>query len=331
MTREPDLSVVIPVGRRVDDLIDLYHSYKAGLDAWGGRYEVVFVLDGPMDSVRETLRALMDDGESIRVVQLGKSFGEATALMAGFENSAASKLLTLPAYFQVEGSELVELLAASEDCDMVVARRWPRRGSQFEHLRRAGFHGLLKLITGEAFSDLGCGVRVLDRAVVDEITIYGDQHRLLPVLAAKHGFRVREIDLSQSPKDAFLGRYRLREYLHRILDVLTVFFLIRFTRKPLRFFGMIGSVMFGIGAVAIVVLVVQRLVFAQALADRPALLLSSLLIVLGAQLFALGLLGELIIFTHARDIKEYRVAEVVEAKATARDSVRERHREVATL
>jgi hypothetical protein len=122
---------------------------------------------------------------------------------------------------------------------------------------------------------------------------------------------VREVELAQSPKDDFRGRYRLREYLHRVLDILTLFFLVRFTKKPLRFFGTIGFLVAALGLLFLAVLIVQRLFFEVALADRPALLLSSLMLVLGVQIFALGLIGELIIFTHARDLKEYAVRRVI--------------------
>ena len=308
-----ELSVVIPVGGRTDDLKELHFNYRQGLDAAGMTYEMVYVLDGRRRDHRQQLLALRDAGEPIKIITLGKSFGEATALMVGFANSSGARLVTLPAYFQIEGAELPRLLQASAGADIAVARRWPRRGGRLERLRRDGFHALLKLVTGESFRDLGCGVRVMNRRVAKEITIYGDQHRLLPVLAAKQGFAVKEVDIAQSPRDEFRGRYRLREYLHRTLDIFTVFFLLRFTKKPLRFFGMIGSTTFGIGAVVVAVLVVQRLIFAQPLADRPALLLSCLFLVLGVQLFALGLLGELIIFTHAKDLKDYKVADIVDA------------------
>ena len=131
------------------------------------------------------------------------------------------------------------------------------------------------------------------------------------MLAHRQGFRVVEADVRQSPRDRFEGRYRLREYVHRALDIMTVLFLVRFTKKPLRFFGMIGVTLGVIGALLLVGLVVARIAFGHPLADRPALLLSSLLAVLGLQLFAIGLLGELIIFTHARDIKDYQVERVV--------------------
>jgi hypothetical protein len=159
-------------------------------------------------------------------------------------------------------------------------------------------------------------VRLFSRAVAHEVPLYGDQHRFLPALASRRGFRVREIELRQSPKDRFHGHYRLREYLHRFLDVLTVFFLVRFTKKPLRFFGTIGFIAAGIGGVATAILVFQKLFFGQALAGRPALLLASLLVVLGVQTFALGLIGELIIFTHATGMKEYTIRRVIQAASS---------------
>jgi hypothetical protein len=197
---------------------------------------------------------------------------------------------------------------------MLIVVRRQRVGSAFERIRRRLFHGILKGITGHSYRDLGCGVRLLKRAVAEEITLYGDQHRFLPVLAERRGFNVREVELAQSPNDQFRGRYRLREYLHRILDIMTVFFLVRFTKKPLRFFGSIGFLTAGFGAIVVLLLVTQRLFYGMPLADRPALLLGSLLVVLGVQLFALGLLGELIIFSHAADSKEYAIRSIVGKK-----------------
>jgi hypothetical protein len=170
---------------------------------------------------------------------------------------------------------------------------------------------MIASVTGQAFHDLGCGARAMRRRVLEEISLYGDQHRFLPVLANRQGFRVVEVDLRQSPRDRYDRGYPVRDYVHRVLDIFTVFFLVRFTKKPLRFFGMVGASTFVIGAVLVAWLAIDRLVFLHPLADRPALLLSSLLVVLGMQLFALGLLGELIIFTHARDIKDYQIEAVI--------------------
>jgi hypothetical protein len=199
---------------------------------------------------------------------------------------------------------------------MAVAVRWPRAGSALETFRRNAFHGFLRVITGQRYRDLGCGVRLLKREIVEEIPLYSERHRFYPALARSRGFEVSEVEARQSPKDDFRGRYRLREYLHRVLDIMTLFFLVRFTKKPLRFFGTVGFVVGALGVLFLAVLIVQRLFFEVGLADRPALLLSSLMLVLGVQIFALGLIGELIIFTHARDLKEYAVRRVIGGDAS---------------
>ena len=312
MSKDTEISVIVPVGQRYDDVQELYHACKNGLKSSGRTYELIYVLDGELPEVLAKLKSLLAEGEQIKVIKLAKRFGEATALTAGFENSRGKVILTLPAYYQVEPSEIPKVLNALDHSDMIITRRWPRAGSRFEHLRRDIFHWILKFFTGLSFRDLGCGVRAFKRQVMIEVSVYGDQHRFLPVLASRQGFRIKELDVKQSPKDSFRGVYRQREYLHRILDIVTVFFLVRFTKKPLRFFGMIGTLTFTVGGLITLYLVIERLFLGKALAERPALLLSSLLVVLGVQIFALGLIGELIIFTHAKQLKEYTIDEIID-------------------
>ncbi|MEP7313224.1 MAG: glycosyltransferase [Pseudomonadota bacterium] len=305
------LSVIIPVGARQSDAVHLHNEYKSGLAALGRPYELIYVLDGPQPDFARGLARLRTDGETFMAVALSRHFGEATTIMAGFSRAQGEVIITLPGYLQVEGAEIPALLKGLEGRDFVVGRRWPRVGGVFERLRRWAFHGILARVTKLQFNDLACGARAFRRQVLEEINIYGDQHRFLAILADRQGFRTGEVDLKQSAEDRFKGTYSPREYLRSLIDIFTVFFLVRFTKRPLRFFGMVGLTTFSAGAIWTLVLVVQRLVFDQALADRPALLLSSLLIVLGLQVFALGLLGELIIFTHARDLKDYQVAEII--------------------
>jgi hypothetical protein len=190
---------------------------------------------------------------------------------------------------------------------MVIARRWPRHDSKLKRAQTITFHGILNFIAGCSFQDLGCGVRAFKKEIADEIPVYGDQHRFIPLLAERRGFRVKEVKVPQSNIDSAPTFYRSGTYLRRILDILTVFFLVKFTKKPLRFFGLIGSTIFAIGFLVLIYIISQRLFSGVALADRPALLLSSLFVVLGVQLIALGLIAELIIFTHAREIKEYTI------------------------
>ncbi len=313
----PRYSIVMPVGSRFDDLGELLAGYREALDTAGASYEFIVVLDGPNRALFDVLSRTAAADRRIRVVELAKPFGESAALAAGFDAALGAMLVTLPAYYQVDPQEIVKLLAAAGEADdMLIAVRWPRAGGVFEKLRRGSFHALFRVTSGMAYRDLACGVRLFRRTVAEEITLYGDQHRFLPALASRRGFRVREVELRQSPKDQFRSHYRLRDYLHRFLDVLTVFFLVRFTKKPLRFFGTIGFLAAGFGGIVMAVLVVQRLFFGVLLGDRPALLLGSLLIVLGVQTFVLGLIGELIIFTHASGMKEYTIRRVIQAPAT---------------
>jgi glycosyltransferase involved in cell wall biosynthesis len=306
------VSVIIPVGERHSDMTALFEEYRRGIAATQLNYEFIVVLDGPHDDVAQALQPFIAQGERLTVVSLTRRFGEATALMAGFEHAAGEIILTLPAYFQIEPAGIGLLLGALERCDITSGHRTPRAGGFLERLRRNSFHGLLGMVTGQKLRDLGCGARAMRRIVLEEITLYGDQHRFLPVLAHRQGFRAAEVDVQQSPRDRFEGMYRPREYAHRALDIFTVFFLVRFTKKPLRFFGMVGAGTFALGAALLTYLVFVRAFFGQPLADRPALLLSSLLVVLGLQVFALGLLGELIIFTHAKATKDYQVDRVIQ-------------------
>lgn len=301
------LSIIVPVEERTDPVGAVYVAYKSALERYD--CEFVYVLDGPHPGVETELGQLQARGEPIRIIKLARRFGESTALCAGFENSDGDVIVTLPAYLQIDPRELPRLVSALEGNDMVIARRHPRSDS-FNRVQSRLFHGLLHSLAGPRFNDLGCSVRVLRRRVIEDIRIYGDQHRFLPVLATRQGYRVVEIDAPQAPEDARRRLHGPGTYGSRLLDVLSIFFLVRFTKRPLRFFGGIGLVVFLVGTALLVWLAFQKLVLGEALSDRPLLLLGSLLVVLGVQLFALGLVGEIIIFTHARDIKDYAVEEI---------------------
>ncbi|MFI4886592.1 MAG: glycosyltransferase, partial [Steroidobacterales bacterium] len=269
LSERVDISAIIPIGSRcAADILALYADYKQGLDALGCSYEVIVVLDGPRPQLAADVQRLLSSGDRVSVISLTKRFGEATALVAGFQRASGRIILTLPAYHQIRGDEIGKLVRALGVTDLAIGRRWPRAGSRFETMRRDAFHRMLSSITGQRFHDLGCGVRAMKRRVLEEINLYGDQHRFLPVLASRIGFRVLEIELHQSPLDRYDGGYPPREYIRRALDICTVFFLVRFTKKPLRFFGMVGASTFAIGALLVMWLAIDRLVFRHPLADR---------------------------------------------------------------
>ena len=306
------ISVIVPVGERQSDAAALYADYKSALLARGTPYEIIFVLDGPQPAFREQLEDLAARGEKLTIISLTRYFGEATALMVGFDHACGNVIVTLPAHAQIESADINALIDALPAVDMAISSRYPRKGGWFESLRRRTFHGILSFVTRVSYSDLGCSARALQRKVLEEIRLYGEQQRFLPILAERQGFRVREIKVRQSPKDRFDRIYPPRAYTRAILDVFNIFFLVRFTRKPLRFFGMIGIGLFLSGAAALLYLIYQRIALGTPLSDRPALLLAALFIVLGVQIFALGLLGELIIYAHAGVSKDYQIDQVVQ-------------------
>lgn len=306
-----ELSAIIPVTGRYDDVAELYGLYKKGLEATGKSHEIIYVVDGEYPQVMNVLKRLVAEGERVKIIKLARWFGEATALTIGIQHSSGSILLTLPAYQQVEAFEIPRLVERLRDCDMVIARRWPRKDSILNRIQSGVFHMLLKPVSEFKFHDIGCGVRVFKSLVAKEINIYGDQHRFLPILAHKYGFRVLEVDAAQSKMDIPSRIYSPGIYVRRILDIFSIFFLVKFTKKPLRFFGILGSSVFAAGFLVLLYLLYTKLFLGVALGDRPILLLGTLLIVLGVQVFAIGLLGEIIIFTHAKDIKEYTIDQVI--------------------
>ena len=311
MTRKVAISAIIPVSERSSNAAALYHAYKQGVELTGQCYEFIYILDGVYPEILAELKELQAQGEPIRVITLARWFGEATALTIGFGQARGDIILTLPAYLQVEPTEIPRLVKSLDGYDMVVARRYPRKDSKINVLQSTVFHFLLRSLIEVQFHDLGCGVRVFSRRVVEEISLYGDQQRFLPLLAHRLGFKVREVDAKQAQEDVFQRVYSPGVYIRRFLDILTIVFIVKFTKKPLRFFGLIGAFTLGLGALSTFYVAIERLVFGVALADRPALALAVLMIVLGFQMIAVGLIGELIIFTHAKDVKEYTVDEII--------------------
>ena len=309
--KEQGLSVVIPVTERHDDLAQVFESYVQALEPSGRDLQFIFVLDGGFDHLGNEIRALEAGLHTVELVSLTRTFGESAALSVGFDEARFDLVMTLPAYLQVKPAGLMQLFDEIDSAEMVIARRWPRGDASLNRLSGRLFHFLLRHTTKVTFHDLGCSVRLFKRRILREITIYGDQHRFFPVLVDRRGYRVKEIDLPQAEEDKQARIYRPGVYVSRMLDIMSVFFVARFTKKPLRFFGMLGTVFMGAGVAVLAVAVIQRLFLDVPLADRPVLLLGTLLVVLGAQLLALGLIGELIIFTHAGDLKEFAVAETV--------------------
>jgi len=302
------ISVVVPVVERADDLVAVYHSFGRELDARLHEYEFLFVFDGRFTPSPE-LVALARENEGVRILRFAREFGETAALRLGIEKSRGNLILTLPAYFQVQPAGIRLLLdAVMGGADMAVANRSPRLDSWLNRIQSRAFHSIVGGVSDQRFHDMACGVRVLRREVARALPLYGDLHRFIPALALREGYRVEEVAVPQHPSDARTRVYGPGVYLRRLLDIAAFFFLAKFTEKPLRFFGLVGSLFLGTGTVLSLVLLIQRFQ-GQGIANRPVLLLAVLLLALGVQLMGLGLVGEIIVHLRAPHRREYRVRE----------------------
>ena len=302
------ISVVVPVVERPDDLMAVYHAFARELDSRSEDYEFLFVFDGRIAPPAD-LVALARENEAVRLLRFARPFGETAALRLGIERSRGDLVITLPPYFQVQPEGIRLLLeAVAGGADMVVASRSPRLDSWFNRLQSRAFQKIIGGVSEQRFNDMACGVRAMRRVVAEALPLYGDLHRFIPALALREGFRVEEVSVPQHPGDARTRLYRPGIYLQRLLDIGAFFFLDKFTEKPLRFFGLVGSLFMGAGTLLSLVLLVQRLQ-GQGIANRPLLLLAVLSLALGVQLMGLGLVGEIIVHLRAPHRRAYRVRE----------------------
>jgi hypothetical protein len=303
------VTVIVTVVERPEALDGLYREYAAVLDACGRSYEFIFVAHPYFHELLEPLLAIERLGEPVRTIEAARSVGETALLRMGLDDARGAVIVTVPAYRQVQPSAVAELLAAVDaGSDLAVARRWPRLDSRVNRLQHLALHLTAGRLANGTLHDIACGVRAAPREVLLDIPLYGDFARFLPLLAIFNGYRVVEVESAQHPSDLARRLYSPGVYVRRMIDILGLYFLLRFTEKPLRFFGLIGSVLAGIGGIALVVMFVQRL-YGQPLGDRPLMLLAVLLATLGVQAIALGLVGEMIVHFNASRRRGYRLRE----------------------
>ena len=305
---QPDVTVIVPVTERPVSLAELYEEYSEALKSSGRTFEYIFVVEPWHQGSVAVLRDLVERGEPIRVVEAGHMIGESAMLKLAAGNARGRTLVVLPAYHRVVATAIPDAVAAVEQgADLANCRRWPRHDSWLNRVQTRILHSAVTGLPRRTVRDVGSGVRAMRPEVLRDIPLYGDFFRFLPVLALRDGYSVVEIDAAQHPRDTALRVYPPGVYMRRAIDVFGLFFLSRFTYKPLRFFGLIGSLLSGVGALILIVMFIQRL-GGQGLADRPLLLLGVLIFTLGVQAIALGLIGEIIVHFNAQGHRSYRLA-----------------------
>ncbi len=317
-----DVSVVVPVQSPVAEVRDVAEALGGELQRQGRTWEIIFVFDGVSGRAWEevqTLRAAY--GRRVRSISFKNVFGESVCFSAALERVRGRYLVTSPQYVQIDPVELRPMLSALDDgADFVTPWRHPRVDPWLNRLQSSAFNFVIRRIIRMHFHDLNCYFRAIKRDVLDDIAVYGEMYRFLPVIAYRQGYRVVEVKMRHLKEWGTTGFFGVGIYTRRFLDILAVMFLTKFTLKPLRFFGTIGGVLSMAGVAICLWLSIMKLVFHESLSGKPLLLLGVMLIVLGAQILGFGLVGEIIIFSQARNLKEYRVERVYEGKAPRSDS-----------
>jgi glycosyltransferase involved in cell wall biosynthesis len=295
---EPTISVVAPAFDEERSVALLFDELQAALDPLGAPWEVVFVDDGSRDGTFAALTRLHDAHDNVRVVRLRRNFGKSAALAAGFEQARGDVVVTIDADLQDDPAEIPRLLAKlDEGFDLVSGWKSRRRDPWTRRVLSRIFNRLASAVSGVTLHDVNCGLKAYRAEVVHDLRIYGELHRFLPVLAHERGYRVAELPVNHRPRNHGRSRYGLERYLRGFLDLLTVSLVGRYRHRPLHLFGGVGLVLGAIGTLVLAYLTVLK-VTGEAIGHRPLLILGVLLVVVGLQLFSLGLLGEMIRSLH---------------------------------
>jgi glycosyltransferase involved in cell wall biosynthesis len=310
------VSAIIPLLHDDAAIAEVHRAYKVALAGDTRQIEFFYVLDRRSQAALDALTALKQAGEPLTLIVLSRWDGEGAALRSGFERARGDTVLILPANPQVDPRDVPKVLEQLAHSDMAVANRVVLRNSWFEAVQARLFRWLVRLLFGHIINDPVCRVRAYRRQVLQEIAGYNVQQHFAPLLAAERGFQVAEVEVRPNQPTAGAPRRvsRFSLLLSRLrltLEALSLYVVLKFIHKPLRFFGTAGLPILLIGLIYTGYLGISRLFFGMPLADRPALILGVLLIVLGIQVIALGLIGEIIIFVAGKRIKDYTVDKIL--------------------
>jgi len=294
-TNSPFISVIVPFLNEEGTLHELRTRVAAALEATGKTFELLYVDDGSTDGSLQTAYALAKEDTRVRVFSLRHNCGKAAALQIGFEYARGARIFTMDADLQDAPEELPGMLELMEEgWDLVSGWKQKRHDPISKTWPSKLFNWATGKVSGIHLHDFNCGLKLYRREVIEELHIYGEMHRYIPVLAHLRGFRVTEKAVQHYPRKWGKTKYGASRFLKGFLDLLTVVFLQRYTRRPSHIFGGIGSLFGGIGFILGLYLSFDKIVLGNAIGQRPLLQLSVLLILVGVQLVSLGLLGEMI-------------------------------------
>ncbi|MDZ4772684.1 MAG: glycosyltransferase [Planctomycetota bacterium] len=314
--RDIEVTIIVPIQTGDGRVRDVVEALGSELERLGRNWECILVFDGVRGPAWEDAHRLAREKPGrVHPIAFQQPAGESTCLTAAFERARGSIIVTSPQYVQVDPFELSRMLALVDGgADFVSPWRHPRIDPYLNRIQSALFNWVMRRIMHAPFHDLNCYFRVFRRGVLEDVAIYGDQYRFLPAIALRQGFKVVELKVRHLKEWGGKGFFGLGVYARRFLDILGVVFLSKFTLKPLRFFGTLGGICALIGGAVCLSRVASKWILeTEGALLGPIFMLGALLFVLGVQIIGFGLVGEIIIYTQARNLREYRIERIWES------------------
>ncbi|MBR6183964.1 MAG: glycosyltransferase family 2 protein [Bacteroidales bacterium] len=313
-----DISVIIPAFNECESLPELSAWIARVMQEHGYSYEVVFVDDGSTDATWETVRQLSAADDRIHGIRFRRNYGKSAALYCGFERAQGEVVFTMDADLQDSPEEIPEMyrMIVEQGYDLVSGWKQHRKDNALtKNLPSKLYNATARWITGLKLHDMNCGLKAYRKEVVKSIEVYGEMHRYIPYLAKNAGYtRITEKPVHHEKRKYGKSKFGMNRFVNGFLDLQTLWFLTRFGRDPMHFFGYSGLFMFFVGFVMTVWIIVAKLVHQaqglkfRAVTDQPLFYLALVAVVLGVMLFLAGFLGEMIARSKA-DRNRYNISD----------------------
>jgi glycosyltransferase involved in cell wall biosynthesis len=308
-----DVSVVVPVLDEAGTVEELSARVLEVLDGAGRTAEVIFVDDGSGDDTAERVREAHRRDSRVKLLVFRRNFGKAAALSAGFDHCRGRFVITMDGDLQDDPAEIPRFLdkLTEEELDLVSGWKRQRKDPISKRYPSKLFNWVTRKLASVDLHDFNCGFKAYRREVVESIAVYGELHRYIPVLASRKGFKVGELAVTHHPRRHGRSKYGWDRFYKGLLDLITVLFITKYTRRPLHLFGVIGLLAFAVGfGINLYLAIVWTM--GESLSNRPLLLLGVLLMLLGIQVLTTGLIGEMVTFKNFRSSDTYVVKERLE-------------------
>lgn len=299
-----DISVIIPLYNEEESLPELHAWIRRVMQANGFTYEIIFINDGSTDNSWDIIEELRSKDENVHGIKFRRNYGKSPALYCGFKAAQGDVVITMDADLQDSPDEIPELyrMITEEHYDLVSGYKQKRYDPLTKTIPTKLFNATARKISGvHNLHDFNCGLKAYRSDVVKNIEVYGEMHRYIPYLAKEAGFgRIGEKVVHHQARKYGKSKFGINRFFNGYLDLLTLWFLTNFGKKPMHVFGLMGSFVFFIGFIALVWLIVEKVimlvsgVYGDLLSNHASFFIALAAILLGTQLFLAGFLGDLI-------------------------------------